>query len=257
MMEERALFTTAEIGEHEPQPRYLHFAVIGGIGVGKSELVHFLSQDFGLAVVEETHNENPYLPKFYEANPAQYAFNCQTFFLAVDAIKRKRARMGSRERSYIEDQGWEGDRIIELVQRQMGWIGREDHFSYLRGYAKIERDGLPRPDIFIGLVTDFTIVKERIEKRGRSMELTLLRQHPEYFKKVLEAFNKYISVLAKRHRVIVVDASRDFIRNFKERYRALNDIASYVTYYVNSPNQMNGRGPQGEKLLIPKYLQSR
>jgi len=57
-----------------------YIVVEGPIGVGKTSLARLLANEFQARTVFEKVEENPFLPKFYQARES-YAFQNQTFFL--------------------------------------------------------------------------------------------------------------------------------------------------------------------------------
>ena len=61
------------------RPRVI--AVAGNMGAGKSSLVEWLRQQFGMTPFFEPNDENPYLPDFY-ADMQRWAFHSQLYFLS-------------------------------------------------------------------------------------------------------------------------------------------------------------------------------
>ena len=61
--------------------KYNFVTIEGNIGAGKTTLANLLSQHFQARLILEEFAENPFLPKFY-ANPDQYAFPLELFFMA-------------------------------------------------------------------------------------------------------------------------------------------------------------------------------
>ncbi len=57
-----------------------YIAVEGPIGVGKTALARRLATEFGVPLVLEQGEDNPFLRRFYE-QPRKYAFQAQLFFL--------------------------------------------------------------------------------------------------------------------------------------------------------------------------------
>ena len=55
-------------------------AVAGNMGAGKSSLVEWLRQQFGMVPFFEPNEENPYLSDFY-GDMRRWALHSQTFFL--------------------------------------------------------------------------------------------------------------------------------------------------------------------------------
>src|SRR5919112_738858 len=60
---------------------YHFIAIEGNIGAGKTTLAHLLSKHLNSRLILEEFADNPFLPDFY-ANPQQYAFPLELFFMA-------------------------------------------------------------------------------------------------------------------------------------------------------------------------------
>src|SRR3990172_1162374 len=101
--------------EPRPQERYPYFAIVGGVGVGKSELAGLLSKNFGLPLFEEEFVDNPYLKPFYTQDPKQNAFNSQIFFLAEEVRQMHSLAERLTREPIGHDQYIEGDAFFESV----------------------------------------------------------------------------------------------------------------------------------------------
>jgi len=196
--------------EKEREPRHLFFVVIGPIGGGKTKLTDLMVKKLGLTKEEETFQDNPYLEDFYSGKEKEVSFNSQMFFLAQDALKRRRIKEALFSSSIVEDQGLEGDFILESVQRKMGWISDEDHRAYLSAFSRIVNDpSFVKPDIFIAVAAPKPVIRKRIVERAREMELKMMERHPEYFDRVVDAFNEWVSGLESSSVVVKIDTGRD------------------------------------------------
>lgn len=79
----------------------------GNMGAGKSSLVEWLRQQFGMTPFFEPNEENPYLEDFY-GDMRRWAFNSQIWFL----IRRFQIHRSIDARAAIDDQPLVQDRTI-------------------------------------------------------------------------------------------------------------------------------------------------
>src|SRR5262249_56278484 len=77
-----------------------YIAVEGPIGVGKTALARRLANEFGVPLVLEQGDDNPFLRRFYE-EPRKYAFQAQLFFLLERY--RQQQDLGGNEAGAIAD----------------------------------------------------------------------------------------------------------------------------------------------------------
>lgn len=257
-LSDRLSFSSRPQGEKEIlKPRQLHIAVVGAIGAGKTKLANLISQEFELDVYREDFENNPYLKGFYKKDSEEFAFDSQVYFLSMGAVKRKKIRkLLVKDVPIVEDQGIEGDIIIEHVQRQMGWISEKDHQVYIKSCLNLTRD-LPKPDIFVALSASKETTRERIIKRARPMELQMVKKHPEYFDKVTDAFSRWFKVVRREQKTVFINTNNhDFVGDFRDKYSMLNNIADWITYYAVSSNQfdINGRNEFG--LIKPDFTKN-
>jgi|SRR3972149_4678022 len=225
--------------EHEPIPTGVHYAVCGAPGSGKTELIKLLKCFYGFQEVEEPFMQNPHLPKFYQESQLDNAFKTQVTFLAMRGLTRMKILnfLPSDPTSVLEDQGMEGDIIIEHVQRQLGMISPEDHKAYLGVHRSFKAsDSLSRPQIIIFLKTNPATIGSRIEKRGREMELSLHKKCPEYFPAVAAAFNRWERVLVRRgFPVVSIDTDNcDFVKRPEHKIQVIEEVLHWTRYYLDS-----------------------
>ena len=110
-------------------------AIAGNIGAGKSSLVEFLNQTYGIAPFFEPNDENPYLPDFY-ADMKRWAFHSQLYFLSTKFnIHQQMDRTPGvvvQDRTIFEDA-----EIFATALHEMRQIDKRDWDTYWNFYRTI------------------------------------------------------------------------------------------------------------------------
>ncbi|HFC09789.1 MAG TPA: deoxynucleoside kinase [Chloroflexi bacterium] len=147
------------------QKRFI--AVAGNIGVGKSTLVHLLSERLGWAPFYEPEAENPYLPDFYRDMRA-WAFHSQVFFLSHRL--RIHHRLMLHPTSVVQDRSvYEDAEIFARNLYLQGHMAERDWQTY-RGLYDALVTFLPPPDLVVYLRASVPTLRARIARRGRDYE---------------------------------------------------------------------------------------
>jgi len=142
-------------------------AVAGNIGVGKSTLVHLLSERLGWAPFYEPEAENPYLPDFYRDMRA-WAFHSQVFFLSHRL--RIHHRLMLHPTSVVQDRSvYEDGEIFARNLYLQGHMAERDWQTY-RGLYDALVTFLPPPDLVVYLRASVPTLQARIARRGRDYE---------------------------------------------------------------------------------------
>ncbi|MBI3071649.1 MAG: deoxynucleoside kinase [Deltaproteobacteria bacterium] len=142
-------------------------AVAGNIGAGKSDLVKFLCRRFGLEPFPEPFDTNPYLADFYR-DMKTFAFRSQVYFLTHKfrihrAIEREPGTV-VQDRTIYED----AEIFARNLWRQR-FIDKRDFATYTELYETI-RAAIAPPDLMIYVKAPVRTLRQRIRKRGRTME---------------------------------------------------------------------------------------
>lgn len=144
-----------------------YVAVAGTIGSGKTSLVRWLVDHYGLAPFYEPNDDNPYLADFYQDMSA-WGFHSQIYFLS-HKLELHSALLASKVPSVIDRTLYEDAEIFAKNLYLSGNISKRDYAVYERLYHAI-REVLPPPDVLIALSCSLGTTKKRIAKRGRAME---------------------------------------------------------------------------------------
>ncbi|MDX1571297.1 MAG: deoxynucleoside kinase [Xanthomonadales bacterium] len=142
-------------------------AIAGNIGAGKSTLVEFLSDTYGVEPFYEPNEENPYLADFY-ADMDRWAFHSQLYFLSAKfRIHQDLDRLPgvvALDRTIFEDA-----EIFAAALHERGHI-QEREWAIYRAFYESILDAIRPPDLMIYLRCSMRTLRKRIRLRGRGME---------------------------------------------------------------------------------------
>ena len=141
--------------------------VAGNIGAGKTSLTERIGERLGWQTAFESVAQNPYLPDFY-ASMIDWSFHLQIFFLGHRA--EQYLLLANSPQSAILDRSiYEDAYIFARALNHMGNLSERDYHSY-RTLFDLVVSRLPPPDLLIYLKAPVSVIFERIQRRGRSME---------------------------------------------------------------------------------------
>ncbi|MBY8914897.1 deoxyadenosine/deoxycytidine kinase [Bacillus sp. YC2] len=163
--------------------------VAGTVGVGKSTLTKALAKRLGFKTSLEEVEENPYLEKFYH-DFERWSFHLQIYFLAERFKEQKNIFESGggfvQDRSIYEDTG-----IFAKMHADKGTMSLTDYKTYTSLFeAMVMTPYFPHPDVLIYLEGDLENILNRIEKRGREMELQTNRS---YWEEMYTRYEDWIS----------------------------------------------------------------
>ena len=147
-----------------------YVAVAGTIGSGKTSLVSWLVDQYGLLPFYEPNDDNPYLADFYRDMKA-WGFHSQIYFLSHKLELHQRL-LSSQVPSVIDRTLYEDAEIFAKNLQLQGHISKRDWAVYERLYAAI-RAVLPPPDVLVALSCSLATTKKRITRRGRAIEAAI------------------------------------------------------------------------------------
>ncbi|MDV6379418.1 deoxynucleoside kinase [Sporosarcina sp. GW1-11] len=167
------------------------FAVAGMVGVGKSTMTNAVASRLGFQASFENVAKNPYLEKFY-TDFERWSFHLQIFFLAERFKEQKRIVENGggfvQDRSIYEDVG-----IFAKMHADEGTMDAVDYETYMNLYeAMVMTPYFPHPNALIYLEGSLESILERIEERGRNMELQTPRSYwEEMYRRYEEWINSF------------------------------------------------------------------
>ena len=142
-------------------------AVSGNIGVGKTSLVRYLVERYGIVPVYEPFGDNPYLDDFY-ADMDRWAFHSQVFFLARKF--RLHQELEAASGTFVMDRTiYEDAEIFARHLARSGRMNARDAGTYDELYAAMKQSLRP-PHLLIHLRCSVKAIRKRIKQRGRPSE---------------------------------------------------------------------------------------
>jgi deoxyadenosine/deoxycytidine kinase len=196
------------------------------MGAGKSSLVEWLRQQFGMTPFFEPNDDNPYLEDFYSDMP-RWAYNSQLWFLirrfqihrAIDESSARAVRPIVQDRTIYEDA-----EIFAAHLHRMGYIDERDWRSYRDLYDTL-RGELRPPDLMIYLRCPLKTLVRRIEKRGRDFEKAVPRRYLASLEKLYESWLEGYDASPK----LIVETDRlDYIQRLFDRLELLEAIERHA-----------------------------
>ena len=201
-------------------------AVAGNMGAGKSSLVEWLRQQFGMAPFFEPNEHNPYLEDFY-GDMKRWAFNSQIWFLirrfeihkSIDAHSLDAVTPFVQDRTIYEDA-----EIFAAHLHQLGTISPRDWQTYTELYETL-RGILRPPDLMIYLRCPLKTLVKRIKKRGRSFEQKVPRKYLAALEALYEAWFESYDLSPK----LVVETDRlDYVEHLFDRLELLEAVEEHA-----------------------------
>ncbi|QLK85355.1 deoxynucleoside kinase [Staphylococcus sp. 17KM0847] len=163
--------------------------IAGTVGVGKSSLTRALAKKLNFRTSYENVDHNPYLDKFYD-DFRRWSFHLQIYFLAERFKEQK--RMFEYGGGFIQDRSiYEDVDIFAKMHQEQGTMTQEDFETYSNLFsAMVMTPYFPKPDVLIYLESDYDSIIDRINARGRQMEMDT---DPEYWQMLFKRYDEWIN----------------------------------------------------------------
>jgi deoxyadenosine/deoxycytidine kinase len=186
-------------------------AVAGNIGVGKTTLVQYLGERYGVEPVFEPFAANPYLDDFY-TDMDRWAFHSQLWFLAHKY--RLHNEVARSPGTFVQDRTiYEDAEIFATYLAQSGRMAARDFATYTELYTAMKRELAP-PDLLVYLKCSVKAIRRRIRQRGRANEQDIPLA---YLKKLNELYEEWMGRY-ELSPVLVIDTERlDYIHDLVAR----------------------------------------
>lgn len=212
---------------HDPKtsrPRVI--AVAGNMGAGKSSLVKWLEQQFGMLAFFEPNEDNPYLSDFY-ADMRRWAMSSQLFFL----VRRFRIHRDVLIRASMDPQPIVQDRtlyedaeIFAAHLHQAGYIDHRDWIMYQDLYCTLREEIRP-PDLMIYLRCPQKTLVRRIRERGREFERKVPRSYLAALDKLYEQWYARYDLSP----TLVIETDRlDYVERLFDRLEVAEAIRRHI-----------------------------
>ena len=186
-------------------------AVAGNIGVGKSSMVEFLSEQYGFEPIYEPFMNNPYLDDFYK-DMKSWGFHSQLYFL-THKFKLHMA-LNTRASTVVQDRTIYEDAEIFATNLYKGrYIKKRDYETYMELYETM-KGALQPPDLMIYLRCSVGAIRKRIKQRGRKSEQDI---PTSYLRRLNGLYEEWISRYSQSP-VLVWDSERmDYLTDIVDR----------------------------------------
>src|SRR5262249_19936102 len=212
------------MGVDGAEGRYI--AVEGPIGVGKTALARRLAAEFGVPLVLERGEDNPFLRRFYE-NPGKYAFQAQLYFL-LERYREQRelGRVEVSRRGAVADYLFAKDGIFAAVT-----LGADGLALYQQIFQLLDQQ-LPRPDLVVYLEARPDVLLRRIKKRDREFERGIT---PEYLERLTEGFRNFFHRYDEAPLLVVNCSEIDFVEHGSDLADLVKEIRGMrqgVQHYI-------------------------
>ncbi|MFH1530900.1 MAG: deoxynucleoside kinase [Pseudomonadota bacterium] len=208
-------------------------AVAGNIGAGKSTLVHFVEQRFGVKPFFEPNELNPYLKDFYR-DMKRWAFHSQMHFLALRLAHHQ--RLLEEPGVVIQDRTiYEDAEIFATNLYRSRIMSKREYESYRAMYEAIMVQ-LPAPDLLIYLRCSVRTARRRIRERGRPEERAIPYR---YVRRIHDLYEEWLTSWDRSPTLVLESDKMDYIHDLAYRADLLQIIAN--TLGVNPNDKVYGR----------------
>lgn len=206
------------------QLRYV--VVEGAIACGKAALVRRLADYWGIRLLTEAPQQNPFLDRFYR-NPPYHGLATQLSFLLQRADAARDMLHGDLLASpLISDFLFEKDSLFAEL------ILDDDELALYRRIAPVMLPAHPVPDLVIYLQTSPDIAQQRLDKAVASGSMLAL---PEgYVQRVQEAYSTFFHAYESAPLLIVNTDHLDLVEgeeDFGLLLRCISEMRGQRSYF--------------------------
>lgn len=195
-----------------------YIAIEGVIGVGKTTLARYLSQEFGGALVLEEFEANPFLAKFYQ-DRARFAFQTQVFFLL--SRYNQQQRLSGYDRPLCSDYIFAKDRLFAQQN-----LAGDELATYDRVYDALAANVI-KPNLVVYLRADTPLLMSQIARRDRPYERNM---ESAYIEQLRGAYDQFFSTYTETPLLTIDMASLDFVKHESDRTYVIQQVRSALGY---------------------------
>jgi deoxyadenosine/deoxycytidine kinase len=202
---------------------FMHIALAGNIGSGKTTLASLLAKNYKWDAQYEDADDNPYLNDFYE-DMQRWSFNLQIYFLNTRFNRIQQIRKGSK--TVIQDRTiYEDAYIFAPNLHAMGLMTTRDFNNYLSLFNLINGFIKP-PDLLVYLRASVSTLVNNIQKRGREYEEAI---RIDYLRRLNERYEAWISTY-DLGKLLIIDIDNN---NFAEKSEDLGTIIEKINAEIH------------------------
>ncbi|WP_028591923.1 deoxynucleoside kinase [Paenibacillus massiliensis] len=216
-------------------PQQALITVAGTVGVGKSTLTSAVAGRLGFKTSMEKVEQNPYLELFYQ-DFSRWSFHLQVYFLA-ERFKEQKAIVEAgggyvQDRSIYEDTG-----IFAKMHADKGTMSKMDYETYTSLFqAMVMTPYFPHPDVLVYLDGSLPSILERIQLRGREMEIQTDRSYWE------EMYGRYSAWIEEFEQSRICPVLRLNIDEYDVHDPAsMDEIIQRISSLIQSPKGLKQR----------------
>ncbi len=199
-----------------------YIAVAGNMGVGKSTLVQFLTQQFQGEPFYEPVDTNPYFARFFK-DMRKWAFHSQIYFLAhkfrIHQEIEKRSGLVVIDRSIYEDA-----EIFAKGLYRARKMSKDDFNLYWDLYESMCQSLRP-PDVLIYLTCSMKTLKKRIRERGRKAEKHVPDSH---LRRLQRAYDDWVNRVDFCEVVRIKTDELDYVGDLVHRADVIERLSPYL-----------------------------
>jgi deoxyadenosine/deoxycytidine kinase len=205
-----------------PRERKQFVAVAGNIGSGKTELVRFLCDRYGLKAFYEPDAQNPYLADFYRDMKA-WSFHSQIYFLTHKF--RLHQELQREPVTVVQDRTiYEDAEIFARNLHEQELLSDRDYEVYQALYTTI-RDVLTPPDVMIFLRCPVATLRKRIARRGRPMEADI---PVEYLRRLNRLYDRWRETYTLSPVIDLATDKLDYLTDLVDRLDVFRQLEQYL-----------------------------
>jgi deoxyadenosine/deoxycytidine kinase len=199
----------------EKEIPYNYICIEGNIGSGKTTFCEMMAKTNNCSLILEEFDDNPFLPMFY-GDPEKFAFTVELFFM-TERHKQMSRIMSVRN---MFDDFILGDyfflKTLLFARKNLS----EEEYKLFNKIFQVLDANLPQPELVIYFHRDVNILRQNIDKRGRSYEVGITK---EYLKQIQDSYFDYFrNVLS--YPVLILDLKDiDFVDN-KDLFKYLQSL---------------------------------
>ena len=183
----------------------MYMAICGNIGSGKTSLAEKLGHHYGMNVLYESVENNPYLADFY-GDMEKWAFHLQIHFLNSRFTQIKAIQ--DQQISAIQDRTiYEDAYIFAMNLYKSKMLNDRDYHTYLDLFNSMV-EHIKAPDLLIYLKADIPKLVNQIQKRGRDYENGM---RMDYLKNLNDHYTDWISNYHEGNLLVVDVNDLDFV----------------------------------------------
>src|SRR5512133_1653918 len=197
---------------------YMHIAIGGNIGSGKTSLTELTAKHYGWKAHFENTDDNPYLTEFYD-DMQRWAFNLQVSF--IKSRFEQILKIHQAKETVVQDRTiYEDACIFAPNLHSMGLLSTRDFENYSSLFRMMSSLVKP-PDLLLYLRASVPTLVNQIQKRGREYESSI---RIDYLKRLNERYEAWMETY-NLGKVLIIEADH---YNFPNNRDHLSEVIDKI-----------------------------